>query len=335
MRLASVQRLSKFPSEDNPPVVRKRPNSEGFESAPYRDVVEGDDNPGANEYAVAMRVLVKHWLPTLSHAAAFKICMLFTDRAYGDDQQNFMIEMSLSEIAEAIGMHTQAVVAGLRELEGKRLIAAQRSHRRATTFELRPSILLASENHSQQSALASENHWQEVLASENHSQKGKVESENHSLRSKLVSENHWQADLVSENHWQTKSFESENHFQEAYVASENHSQHIRNIKQQQAAAFLSEEEKAELQKISARAKEQIDGKEALQLKQHLEQAGYTLTHLRWFLRNEKFERAKSRKAVLFAIAKGFHERAEGIRWPATFDESQEFFPEEKTGDQIR
>jgi hypothetical protein len=77
---------------------------------------------------------------------------------------------------------------------------------------------------------------------------------------------------------------------------------------------LTDSEWAEVRRIGALLGVQIDGKNATVLKGAAQHAGLTLSHLRWFLRNETFSGAKNRMAVLLTIVKEFRERATGIVW---------------------
>lgn len=84
---------------------------------------------------------------------------------------------------------------------------------------------------------------------------------------------------------------------------------------EQEIRALTEPEWAEVRRIGAGLGVQIDGKNAMALKRAAEQADLTLSHLRWFLRDETFSGARNRIAVLLAIAREFPERSKGINWP--------------------
>lgn len=254
-------------------------------------------------YSAVSHHVIDYWMPRFSGAAT-KVLLLVMRRTLGERecrrQGNLRVALGISEIAKAIGMNTQAVVAAIRELEENFLITAIRAHRKTTHYELQIQKLNGRMVDSEDGPF---------LASENHHLTERVDDENHSLPGVLDDEIHYQnGGLGSENHYPYKEIKAAaalpTRIQERDVGS----------------GGLTPEELAEIQRIEQRTGVQIDRKDALRLKTDVERANLTLAHLRWFLRDERFASARSPVAVLLTIAREFRERTAGLKWPACLDD---------------
>lgn len=255
-----------------------------------------------SQYTAVANVVVDRWMQELS-GSEFKVLLLFIRDTIGQESkraaQCLESELTIDQIGKRTGLNRESVIIAVRGLEatGHGLIVAQRKHRATTRYSLNLGAVLGPRVGKSDPVLARVGKSDPCagFGSENPMQAVGVESENPTLKRGFGSENPTPYKEIKK--------------AAAAAASSGAAAPCLNAASILAADWI------ELRSIEEHAAVRIDGKNAQTLKRRVEAAGLTLAHFRWFVQRESFSGARSRLAVLLALARDFSERAVGIEWP--------------------
>jgi hypothetical protein len=242
-------------------------------------------------YSAISNAALDYWMPRLS-GPAFKMLMLFLRLTIGDQSKRFRGDMTvaipLDDITEMTGLDRKAAIGATRDVESNKIVSIQRAHRQTTAYTVDLRALL--------DPWVGNPHSTPTLEC-------RIPTQETGLEWAIPTQN-------AQLEWGIPTPYKETN-KAAAAAPSNSSKP--NPEQ------LSTEDRSEIDRIAKSAGIRIDGKDALRLKCFVLEADLTLAHLRWFLADEKFNGARSPRAVLLTIAKEFRQRAEGVRWPDSFE----------------